>query len=88
MENEGHKRRVHYSGRYPKNFHEKYKELQPELYGDTVEHVRAKGNTPAGTHIPIMVQEILDILGVKLIPPQEITLSDNVFNKEVSNHDL
>ena len=65
MDNEGHKRRAHYSGRYPKNFHEKYKELQPELYGETVEHVRAKGNTPAGTHIPIMVQEILDILQIK-----------------------
>ena len=60
-----HKRRVHYSGRYPKKFNEKYKELNPEKYGDTVEHVKAKGNTPAGTHIPIMVQEILDVLKIK-----------------------
>lgn len=60
-----HKRRVRYSGRYPKKFSEKYKELNPEKYGDTVEHVKAKGNTPAGTHIPIMVQEILDILAIK-----------------------
>lgn len=33
MENENqtpHKRRVHYKGKYPKKFEEKYKELQPE----------------------------------------------------------
>lgn len=60
-----HKRRVRYSGKYPKRFSEKYKELDPERYGDTVAHVMAKGNTPAGTHIPIMVQEILDVLDIK-----------------------
>ena len=60
-----HKRRVRYSGKYPKKFSEKYKELDPEKYGDTVAHVMAKGNTPAGTHIPIMVQEILDVLDIK-----------------------
>ena len=27
-----HKRRVHYKGKYPKKFEEKYKELQPEKY--------------------------------------------------------
>lgn len=64
-EEQPHKRRVHYSGRYPKKFNEKYKELNPERYGDTVEHVKAKGNTPAGTHIPIMVKEILEILNIK-----------------------
>lgn len=60
-----HKRRVRYSGKYPKKFSEKYKELDPEKYGDTVAHVIAKGNTPAGTHIPIMVQEILEVLDIK-----------------------
>lgn len=60
-----HKRRVRYSGKYPKKFSEKYKELDPERYGDTVAHVMAKGNTPAGTHIPIMVQEILGVLEIK-----------------------
>ena len=34
-----HKRRVRYSGKYPKRFEEKYKELQPEKYGDTVAKV-------------------------------------------------
>lgn len=62
---QSHKRRVRYSGRYPKKFSEKYKELDPERYGDTVAHVMAKGNTPAGTHIPIMVEEILDVLKIK-----------------------
>ena len=39
MENENqtpHKRRVHYKGKYPKKFEEKYKELQPEKYKDTI----------------------------------------------------
>ncbi|MDO4178475.1 MAG: 16S rRNA (cytosine(1402)-N(4))-methyltransferase RsmH [Phascolarctobacterium sp.] len=69
MENEEkqevHKRRIHYSGRYPKNFNEKYKELNPEKYGEQAAHVIAKGNTPAGTHRPIMVEEILEVLDIK-----------------------
>lgn len=60
-----HKRRVHYSGRYPRRFEEKYKELNPEKYGDQIAHVIAKGNTPAGMHIPIMVKEILEVLSIK-----------------------
>lgn len=60
-----HKRRAHYSGKYPKRYEEKYKELQPEKYEGMQEHVKAKGNTPAGTHISIMVQEILDVLDIK-----------------------
>lgn len=60
-----HKRRIHYSGHYPRHFAEKYKELNPEKYGEEIAHVRAKGNTPAGTHIPIMVEEILAILSIK-----------------------
>ena len=60
-----HHRRVHYSGKYPKRFEEKYKELQPDKYGATLEKVRSKGSTPAGTHIPIMVREILDFFADK-----------------------
>lgn len=60
-----HKRRVRYSGKYPKKFEEKYKEHQPEKYADTIEHVISKGNTPAGMHISIMVQEILDFLQIQ-----------------------
>ncbi len=60
-----HKRRVRYKGKYPKKFEEKYKELQPEKYQDTVQHVMKKGNTPAGMHISIMVDEILDFLKIQ-----------------------
>lgn len=60
-----HKRRPHYSGRYPKKFEEKYKELQPEKYQDEIRHVMEKGNTPAGMHIPIMSREILDFLDIQ-----------------------
>lgn len=65
MEETKHQRRKHYSGKYPKKFEEKYKELQPEKYADTVAHVIGKGSTPAGMHVSICVQEILDILDIK-----------------------
>lgn len=60
-----HKRRVRYSGTHPKRFEEKYKEQNPEKYADMVAHVIAKGSTPAGMHLSIMVQEILDFLQIK-----------------------
>ena len=65
MEEVKHKRRVRYSGKYPKKFEEKYKEHNPEKYKDTIEHVISKGSTPAGMHISIMVNEILDFLQIK-----------------------
>lgn len=60
-----HKRRVRYSGTHPRRYSEKYKELNPEKYADTVEKVIKKGSTPAGMHISIMVQEILDFLEIR-----------------------
>ncbi len=60
-----HKRRVRYSGTHPKTFQEKYKEQNPEKYGDTVEKVIRKGSTPAGMHLSICVQEILDFLQIQ-----------------------
>lgn len=60
-----HKRRVRYSGKYPKRFEERYKEHAPEKYADTIEHVIQKGSTPAGMHISIMVDEILAFLQIK-----------------------
>lgn len=65
MEEKQHKRRARYSGAYPKKYSEKYKELQPEKYADTVAHVIEKGGTPAGMHISICVKEILDFLQIK-----------------------
>lgn len=67
MENkeQQHKRRVRYKGTHPRNYKEKYKELQPEKYADTIQKVIEKGSTPAGMHISIMVKEILDFLQIK-----------------------
>ncbi|MEG2775182.1 MAG: 16S rRNA (cytosine(1402)-N(4))-methyltransferase RsmH, partial [Acetivibrio sp.] len=47
------------------NYKEKYKELQPEKYADTVARVIQKGSTPAGMHISICVKEILEFLQIK-----------------------
>ena len=57
-----HARRRRYTGRNPRHFHDKYKELNPERYASDVEKVLAAGKTPAGTHRPIMVDEVLDCL--------------------------
>ena len=65
MEEKQHKRRVRYSGTHPRNYKEKYKELQPEKYADTISKVISKGSTPAGMHISICVKEILDFLQIQ-----------------------
>ena len=57
-----HTRRSRYAGRNPRGFHDKYKELNPERYPSEVEKVLTSGKTPAGTHRPIMVEEVLDCL--------------------------
>jgi len=64
MEQE-HKRRVRYKGTHPRNFKEKYKELNPEKYQDDVQKIIQSGKTPAGMHISIMVNEILDFLQIQ-----------------------
>jgi 16S rRNA (cytosine1402-N4)-methyltransferase len=58
----GHTRRRRYPGRNPRQFHDKYKELNPERYASDVQKVLASGRTPAGTHRPIMVDEVLGCL--------------------------
>lgn len=55
-------RRIRYRGTHPRQFHEKYKELNPERYVEDVAKVMAGGKTPAGSHRPIMVAEILQVL--------------------------
>lgn len=59
-----HQRRIRYRGTHPKTYQEKYKELQPEKYTDTVEKVMQKGSTPAGMHRSICVDEILEFLQI------------------------
>lgn len=55
-------RRARYRGTHPRQFHEKYKELDPSRHGGELEKVRRRGQTPAGTHRPICVAEILEAL--------------------------
>ena len=55
-------RRPRYPGKNPRAFHHKYKELDPSRHAATVEKVLASGKTPAGTHRPIMVTEVLECL--------------------------
>ena len=59
------KRRIRYKGTHPRRFEEKYKELNREKYEQDVEKVIRSGKTPAGSHRPICVQEILEILDPK-----------------------
>lgn len=57
-----HVRRKRYSGKNPRKFSEKYKELNPHRFPEIIEKVAASGKTPAGTHIPVLMQECLDAL--------------------------
>ncbi len=58
-------RRERYKGTHPKGFKEKYKELQPQKYGEDIAKVIQQGRTPAGMHISICVKEIMDFLQIK-----------------------
>ncbi len=55
-------RRKRYSGKNPRRFEDKYKEHDPARYAETVAKVIASGKTPAGSHVPIMVDECLHAL--------------------------
>ncbi len=57
-----HRRRPRYSGKNPRRFEDKYKEQEPDKHPDTLAKVIASGKTPAGTHRPIMVPEIMAAL--------------------------
>lgn len=57
-----HRRRPRYAGKHPRRFEEKYKEHDPGRHAGTVAKVLAAGKTPAGTHRPIMVEEVLAAL--------------------------
>ena len=65
------KRRLRYRGTHPRRFDEKYKEHHPENYPEAVQKVIESGKTPAGTHRPICVREILEVLAPK---PGEIAV--------------
>ena len=65
------RRRPRYPGKNPRRFGEKYKERNPDKYPDTIQKVLASGKTPAGTHRPICVREILEVLAPR---PGEIVV--------------
>lgn len=57
-----HIRRPRYKGTHPRDYAQKYKEHDLQAYPEMEAHLRAKGNTPAGTHIPILVEEVMECL--------------------------
>ncbi len=57
-----HRRRPRYRGTHPRRFDEKYKELRPDAYPEIQDRVRERGGTPAGTHVPILVTEVMEAL--------------------------
>lgn len=62
---EPHRRRVRYRGTHPRRFEEKYKEHNAGKYELDVEAVIRRGVTPAGTHRPVCVTEVLAVLDPK-----------------------
>jgi len=60
-----HRRRPRYPGRNPRKFEHKYKELRAGEYPEEAAHIEARGKTLAGSHRPIMVAEIIEVLAPK-----------------------
>jgi 16S rRNA (cytosine1402-N4)-methyltransferase len=58
-------RRPRYGGTHPKSYEQKYKEHNIASYPEVKTHLRAKGKTPAGTHVPVMVEEVIGCLKPK-----------------------
>lgn len=56
-------RRKRYAGRNPRRFEDKYKEHRQDP--ETLAKVTTSGKTPAGTHIPILLPEILEVLAIQ-----------------------
>ncbi len=52
-------RRTRYAGTHPRRFDQRYKELDPDRFPEVQEHVLAQGRTPAGTHVPVLLNEVL-----------------------------
>lgn len=54
------RRRKRYKGTHPRSFEEKYKELDADP--EAIAKAKARGSTPAGAHLPIMVEEVSQAL--------------------------
>jgi 16S rRNA (cytosine1402-N4)-methyltransferase len=59
-----HRRRPRYAGAYPRRFDQKYKEHAIERHPDLAAKLASKGHTPAGTHVPILVDEVQEALAL------------------------
>jgi len=56
------RRRPRYRGTHPRTFAEKYKEHDPARYPEERTKVLAAGKTPAGSHVPVLLEEVLEAL--------------------------
>lgn len=59
------RRRERYRGTHPRRFEQRYKEHSPAEFPEMQDHIRAQGRTPAGTHVPIMLAEIVEQLALR-----------------------
>lgn len=55
-------RRPRYPGTHPRRFDQKYKELDPERFPEEAAKAVARGSTPAGAHLPVLLDEVLAAL--------------------------
>jgi 16S rRNA (cytosine1402-N4)-methyltransferase len=56
------RRRPRYAGTHPRRFGDKYKERDAARYPEERAKVLASGRTPAGSHVPVLVAEVLEAL--------------------------
>ncbi len=54
------RRRKRYPGSHPRRFDQRYKELAGD--DDMVRHVRGRRRTPAGSHVSVLLSEVIDAL--------------------------
>ena len=55
-------RRPRYSGSHPRKFAERYKEHAAAAHPEHTAHLRDKGRVPVGTHAPMLLREVLELL--------------------------
>ena len=56
------RRRPRYRGTHPRTYEEKYKEQNIAAYPDLEARLHARGQTPVSTHVPVLVQEVMQAL--------------------------
>jgi 16S rRNA (cytosine1402-N4)-methyltransferase len=57
-----HRRRKRYGGTHPRRFDQKYKEHDPRAYPELHTKLLSRGRTPAGTHVPVLMNEVMNWL--------------------------